>query len=114
MLEVELEVLLQGVYIAKTMDIKLLSIKGDCLILVDNLQNATNPSWEYMPQWKSFLSYLEYFEEWSTSIEQLVLRGSTCSKPLDIFCFFVLTSLKKVPTSYPQAGKIPCAGCYDR
>lgn len=43
-------------------------IEGDCLILVENLQQASKLAWEFMPQWKSLLKYLQELQEWQLNI----------------------------------------------
>lgn len=63
-LAAKLLALLKRVSISKTMGVTKLSIEGDCLILVENLNNTTPFQWEFMHQRKELLDLLSKFEVW--------------------------------------------------
>lgn len=81
-LAAKLLALLKRVSISKTMGVTKLSIEGDCLILVENLNNATPFQWEFMHQRKELLDLLSEFEVWDINFyRRLENRVADCDDP---------------------------------
>ena len=63
-LEAEIQALYQGIIQCKVNHARRVIIEGDCLVLVENIQNQMTVSWDIMHWWMKLLQALEGIPEW--------------------------------------------------
>lgn len=82
-LEAELKALFKGTDLRKDMNITHLQIEGDCLILVNSLQNSDSLSWSFMETWGSLIP--NQLISQSFNGEKLLSVAGTLTKSLTVW-----------------------------
>lgn len=90
-LAAELQSLLHGVTVCLTKNLNNIILKGDCLVLVENLRSMDNIQWDCMPTWKKLLESPSHLDKWEINFcrrSQNEVADMLAKSPPPIFAVF--------------------------